>query len=662
MDVRSKILIIWVSCFLVGLLLVPYFIHRAKNKAKYSSIKLNEISVTKKYNRYSNNFLTRKRFHSIEKSYLALYCMSELEVKARAVKIFEKSVRNSLFIPIFILITTRNPIISTLCILVSMIYYNVAIEHDIDNVYVDVIKEISILVSSIQLNYLEYNNIPRSVLEADRGKYLNLIVEEIYSILTEINSKSRLKKFISKSPIKLLCELAEVCEIVNEYGDSTSDGKSKFIEQLQVIEKEVNLEIRVLHAQKLIFNSLDKIAICGIIFMPVVDWFLLKKIPGTCIIVEGVFGMVTKFIIILVTIASYYVISVINKKSVVSSIDVSEFVYKLSLDKKFRKFLEKVKPKSYKNVIKLEYKLEEALSNNNVDTFYTSKIFYSSFMFLLSLVLTIIFIISARYYIYNNTGTLSFIPVLVEKRVQEDIDIMDKEYMAMEEKPEGDDLLVYVEHSVRNINMLDIQNQADRLQKKWKVYNSITFKPLYVLLLYLMGVLGWFLPDIKMKLRRFMVKYEAFEDASQLQTVMITLSSTGISVYEILYRLYDLSTIHRSNLSYCCQTFIRDPEMSLEILSDSSNVPEFKKMCRKLNKSIYNLPVKDAFMNIVPDKEQSLSIKELDMKNNLRKKSNLANLLALTPVVLVLVLQAIAPLMILGFKQMMDMQSVLGSM
>lgn len=663
MSVQQQIIAIWAGSLLAGILLIPYFIAKAKRKASKTEDKFNAIKVEKKFNLYSSHFLTRQKFMNIIKSYQSLSCMTEQQVKNKAVKLFERAIITSGAIPLGLLIATKDPVLALLGVLISLVYYNITIEKDIDDVYRTIIREVSNLVQSISLNYMEYNNIPRSVLEGDRGEYLALIVDDMYSVLTDVDSNKKLKEFIVKSPLKLLCELVSVCQITNEHGDSFNDrGESKFIEQLGVIEKEVNLEIRTLHVQKLKFNMLDKVALSGIIFMPIVDWYLLDQIPGTAIFIKGVLGLSIKVFILLLTIAAYYVISTINKKSVVTSTDFSELVYQISQDKRTKPFIDSIKPKAYKSVIKTESLLEESLSSHSVDTFYSAKALNMVFMAVLGLLLSIAFIFSARAAIYNNTGTLSFIPIVVEKRMQEDINRMDKIYMELDDKPRGADLLTFVEDNVRNINMLDTQEQAKRLEKKWKTYTGITFKWYYFLIIYGMGVIGWFIPDLQIKLRKFMVKFEAEEDASQLQTVMITLSGTGLSVYEVLHRLLDLSTIHKNSISYACQTFIKDPEFALEVLSDNSRVPEFKRMCTKLKKSIFNLPIQDAFRNIVVEKEQSLAIKEMDAVNMVNKKANLANLLAVAPVACVLILQTLLPLMILGFSQIMDMQSTLGVM
>lgn len=662
-DVKAKIIGIWLVMLVITAIAIPIVIRTVFNKKKDKSGKINQVKVLKRYNFYSTNMVTRKRFHSIVKSYNALMCMTELQIKAKSVKIFERAIFTSVCIPLFLLITLKDPVVALLGVLIAMVYYNITVDKEIDRIYIRIINEVSYFIQSLTLNYMETDNIPASIIDGERGEYLGLIIDDMYKVLTSVDSKKNLRDFISRSPLKVLCELLEVCQITNEYGDShNARGESKFVEQLSVIEREVNLEISTLYLQKRKFSMLDKVALSGIVFMPIVDWYLLSQIPGTSIIIKGIFGMATKVVILLLTIVAYYVIATINKKSIVNSTDFSESIYTISQDKRFHKFLESVKPKSYKDTIKVEATLQSALSSHSLDTLYTSKVVYTLFMFLLGVILSIMFIFTARASIYSNTGTLGFIPILVEKRVQDDIDLMDEKYMTMDEKPMGDDLLVFVETHVRGLNMMDIRDQAARLQKKWKTYTNIYYKWYYILVAYLMGVIGWFIPDVQLKLRRFLVKFEADEDASQLQTVMVTLAGTGLSVYEILYRLLDLSTIHKSNLSYSCQTFVRSPEYSLEVLSDSSNIPEFKRMCIKLRKSIFSIPVEDAFRNIVMEKEQALTIKKIDAEHQLNKKSNLANMLSWLPVACVLLLQVLVPLFVLGFAQIMDMQSTLGGM
>lgn len=658
--VVQKLIIIWVAVGIGSIIAIPIVLKRNKLKESGMTEQHNSMRLLKRYDFYINNAITSKRFHNIVKSYIALSCLTTTQVKENSVRIFEKAIRSSAFIPLFLGIMTKEVTITLLGVLAAFVFYDTLVEKTIDKMYTKLIEDVSGFIQTLKLNYMEYNNVAKSVIEADRGDFLDTVVTDIFNIITALDSDSKLREFIVKSPLKILCELAEVCHITVEYGDSYDErGQSQFIKQLDVIEKEVFLEIRTIKEQQIKFKNLDKMALAGLIAMPLIDIYLLKQMPGTAVIIKGVFGMFTKVLIIIFTMVAYYVVAMFNRKTVVTQTDFSETVYQLSQDKRFKKHLENIKPKKYKDLIKVEHTLESSLSAHSIDTFYTAKALYAILGAVVGLILCVMFIFAARNYIYHHTGSLSITPILVEARIQEDIDKVDLEYMKMKEKPKDADLVEYVEAGVRGLNPWEVKTQVERLEKKSEIYDGIYFKWYYLLVIYGIGVIGWYLPNIKIKLRKFLVKFEADEDAAQLQTVMITLSGTGMSVYEVLYRLLDLSTIHQSCISYACQTYIKDPEMALKTLAYSSDVPEFKTMCKKLEKAIYSIPIGDAFRNIIVEKEQALSIKELYIRDMIRKKASVAQLIAMAPFACVLVLQTLGPLLILGFMQFSEMTTAL---
>ena len=234
--------------------------------------------------------------------------------------------------------------------------------------------------------------------------------------------------------------------------------------------------------------------------------------------------------------------------------------------------------------------------------------------------------------------------------------------MSPEERPQGEELASFIDGSIRGLNDLDISNQKDRLEMKLKMYNDTTFKPHYILIIYLIGILGWFIPNFKLKIRKTLVLNEANADAEQLQTVMISIAGTGMSVYEVLYRLMDLSTVHKSAISYATQTFIKNPEESLNWLHNISGIAEFKSLTSKLERSIYNISIKDAFKDTVMEKNQTLSIKEQNKMNFISGRAAWCKLLSKLPAGLCFLLMVLVPIAYLGITQLVKSLSVVGQM
>ena len=624
-----------------------------------------EQQVRRRYNFYISHNFTYDILNRIMLRFRALSCLSEGQIIVRSVKLFERLIIVSVLVPIVITIATQNLVLGLFSILVSKIYYTTSIDKAINKLYLEVVQEVSVLLQSITLNYLEFHNVPKSILEAKRGYYLSSFVDKIYDILTTTNSYEKLKAFIDSSPLKILCELAEVCEVTQEYGDYKDEkGVYKFIEQLEILQSEVNLELRVLNHQKLSFRILDLNSLIGVVMLPLVEKYMLSNMPGTSLLLKGFYGLVAKVVLILVTAAVYWYITKQTNIDTVNTNDCPSWVYSLSNKKKIKKIVDAVKAKTMKQLDKLNDLFEASLTNHTRETFYTEKIVNFSIFTVLGLVLTVVFLLMARHHIYNSITPFAITPNLYEADKLEDIKHMDELYMEMspEERPQGEELASFIDGSIRGLNDLDISNQKDRLEMKLKMYNDTTFKPHYILVIYLIGILGWFIPNFKLKIRKTLVLNEANADAEQLQTVMISIAGTGMSVYEVLYRLMDLSTVHKSAISYATQTFIKNPEESLNWLHNISGIAEFKSLTSKLERSIYNISIKDAFKDTVMEKNQTLSIKEQNKMNFISGRAAWCKLLSKLPAGLCFLLMVLVPIAYLGITQLVKSLSVVGQM
>ena len=182
-----------------------------------------------------------------------------------------------------------------------------------------------------------------------------------------------------------------------------------------------------------------------------------------------------------------------------------------------------------------------------------------------------------------------------------------------------------------------------------------------MLIIYGFGVAGWFVPEISLITRKKLVSYEATDDIMQLQTMMIVLSETKMDVYKAICWLEKQSTVHKAAIRQCHYAYIADPEAALSKLEYASPSNDFKRLVRKLKSAVYTLSLHDAFSDMVLDKQQSLTIREMLRNEELESRKNSSKLIAVAPAAVALVGTFIGPVLILGVSQMMDtMQSLNG--
>lgn len=654
-DKTVKLLILMNAVIWIGAL-VAFPILLRHNKAKMSG-KLDikkQQKIHNKFLKYRANVFTRSRFRHIERQFATFSCYDTDKIESETVAVFENAIKVSVGIPILTGILMRDILMFGLALLVGYIYYNIAVNRAADKVNQKIHTELAVCVQSIRDKFKECDNIPKAVLDSDKGTMLDRPINEIYEILTDKDGEERLNRFCSRNPVRLIKTLATCCFIVNETGDNVDQlTGSSFAEDLISIRQEVDAEIRRLDAIRIAFKSLPVIALFGIFLMPVEEWYLLSQIPGTSKLIKGTYGMVLKVLIVVITAIVYYVISVIMRPSVVNESDRGQFIDKLLLHRKFKLFVRDIIPKKQIRIDKVLNRVNGALSQKDLYYIYASKVLYSCIAFVAALLFAILFITTTRYFMYTNYKPLNF---TAQSPMKEDLFLqvkaLDKEYMAMEEPLTDEELLKYCKGRLKGLKELELINQRDRVQEKYTIYHNLVWKWQWGLLPLLAAMACWYIPECVLMFRRTLVQYEAVEDVMQLQTMAIILSATDMDVLRGLYWMERQSSIHKEVIRYCYHEYTSDPLGALGNLKQKTDNVEFRKIINKFMSASVKLSLADAFSDMKLDKQQYMYMRDSRQAEALESKRQNAKLACVLPGGIALIGLFVAPIIILGFTQL----------
>ena len=553
----------------------------------------------------------------------------------------------------------KDALIAILMAFMGYVYYESTVEKENDKIYVKLMEDCSMTISSVREKYLETDNIPLAILYAEKSKYLEAPMHNIYRILTDTDGAERLEKFQHSYPVAIIKTFANTCYIVNENGAvKHENGADSFSEDKTTLRQECDSEIRRLTKQKIAFNSLQMLSLAGLVIMPAFEWYLLTQIPGTASLLKGFYGLAIHVAVMLTTMFSYHYISTSCRPSVVNQIDKTTWIDQLSKNKKVRDFVEKISPKKYKTTVKLKSLLDDSLSAKDIRYIYTSKPIYSMAGFVAAFVVLLFGTITVRDNFYNNYNSLSFIPQTVTETQHNQIVRMDNDFMELKqdeyEAYDDETLQSYIKGRITGISDSDASEQVKRLRKKYEGYHGAHYYWWWWLVCYAVAVLCWFVPEITLTVRKKMVAYEATNDVSQLQTMMIVLSETKMDAYKALCWLEKQAAVHKAAIRKCHYSYIADPIAALEKLEKSSPVNDFKRLLRKLKSSVYTLSLHDAFSDMALDKAQTLTITEMLRGEELEQRKNSAKLIAVAPAALALIGCFIGPVLILGISEMVD--------
>lgn len=641
---------------------------RAKAKTSKDYELKQKQKMQNKYAKYYNSFVVRGPFRRIVEMYSSLSCYDPDTVKAESVKLFERNVCIAILPSIIGLIVMRDAIMFILLLCIGYIYYESVVEKENDKIYVKLMEECSLTISSVREKYMETDNIPLAILYSEKSKYLETPMHNIYRILSDTDGADRLERFQHSYPVPILKTFANTCYIVNENGAVIKEnGANSFSDDLTTLRQECDSEIRRLTKQKIAFNSLQMLTLAGLIIMPACELYLLSMIPGTASLIKGFYGVCIHTAIGVSTMFAYRYIATSCRPSVVNQIDKIKFIDDLSKNKRVRDFVNTLKPKKYVTNKKLEALINNSLSAMDISYIYTAKPIYAVGGFLAAFIILLFGTLSVRSAFKNNYNSLSFIPQVVTETQRKQVIRMDDDFLLLDEEEyseysEDAALQKYVEAHITGITASNAAEQVKRLRTKYEGYHGATYHWWWWIVCYVVAVICWFAPEMSLSNRKKLVEYEATNDVSQLQTMMIVLSETKMDVYKAICWLEKQATVHKAAIRKCHYSYIADPIGSLTTLELMSPINDFKRLLRKLKSAVYTLSLHDAFSDMALDKAQSLTITEMLRNEELEQRKNSAKLIAIIPAGIALVGCFIGPVLILGITEMLDTMNSLGGL
>lgn len=663
---------IYMNLGIVAITAIVFVVMVGKTKMKEDSqfAARMQQKTAKRYYVYYNNILTRRSFRNVATMLGSLQYYDEIGTKVEAVKQYEKSLIIAIIMPVIGLVLMKDTFLAMTLIVFSCIYFSSNIYVKYDKMYVDLMEECSLTIASMREKFMEYDNIPSAVLYAEHSMILDAPLKTIYKMLTAVNAEAIKDSFGAMYPVPIVKTLGNLCYILNDEGvERREDGSDSFTESLTILRQECDAEVRRLVKQRIAFNSLKLLTLVGLGVTPIAELYLLKMIPGTASLLKGYYGFFLHVAVVLVTIFSYNYVSNACRPSVVATSDRMDMVDELRQSiPKLREFARKLKPKDVKTQVKYKDLLDGSLSSQDMDYIYSSKIIFSCVFAVLTFIALLFATITVRGNFKHNYNSLSFIPSSLKESQELQLHMVDDELIDIPAEEfqiylyDKEELKSFVKGRVSGISDSEASTQADRIITKYTVYHGATYKWWWWLVVYAGGIVGWFLPNILLKTRKGMVKYEAGVDVSQLQTVMIVLSETKMEIYRVLCWLQEQSTVHNAILRLCRCRYIADPETALDGLEESSPENDFKRMIRQMKSAIYDLSLKDAFSGLKLDKQQSMAINEMLRQEEIEQRKNSAKLIAIAPAGLALIGSFVGPVLILGITQMTDTLAQLGSM
>ena len=281
------------------------------------------------------------------------------------------------------------------------------------------------------------------------------------------------------------------------------------------------------------------------------------------------------------------------------------------------------------------------------------KVIFSSITFVLALIVSVMMVISTRQYIYTHANSLSV--VAGNEHTAEEYQKLlqyDKEVLSMPELPDAATISQNVRKIKPKIDDISLQDEVSRITMKYNLWKKAIYHWWYVIVCYVIAIMAWFVPDLILAFRAYIIKSRAEEDVLQMQTVIAALMDTPLDTLDIIYWLEKNSVIHKDVLRYCYHEYTNDAEKALTRLKHQSTLVEFTRIVDKLMSTISQITVAEAFSDLGADRAHVMKMREMNTDEMIERKRAIASPLALAPAAMLAVGIMLIPIGVLAMTEL----------
>jgi hypothetical protein len=607
------------------------------------------------YRRLSKFFLTQGYLAQVYSrlANLSIYRREELQVLSAKYLIFAWGSGLALAVSSFFMFHDFLTVL--ICILFAVLLATVVVEKQLDSMHYKVLRALAQLISSIRQEYMRTNDVVESLQSADCPPLLKKPVEEMIQILTQPNGELRLQEFCVATPFRTIQTLAGICYHINNEGDDIDAyGQSNFNQALTLMSGDVNSERQKILYRKKRFGIIEYLPFVPIFGMSLLETYFVSIMPGTALIYNGPLGYLCRTITVVTAIIAYVVVSRINTTTPIKDDDRGDWVLNL-LEKPFiRRMIHNITPKNKKGD-KVRKSLKDSLSKMTLDQLYLKKVGFAVVAFALACLCATSTLSLGRDFIEHSTQQLSLVATgEMSKYETAAIENLDKTYLASPNAYSDSQIEGMVRKAMPGLSDLQIQDQVKRLKDKNSSLQNAYFKWWYVWICVGVSYLGWFAPNLTLKVRKMLVQTEEEDDFLQLQTLASILMNTNMDTLDLLRQFAQQSRVHKHMFMYAHQGYPSNPQLELARLASKTPLIEFKYFIKKMELTISDLSLKEAYSDLLIERSHILREREMTIKSSIDRKRGLCGPLSMVPLAAMIIGEFLLPIGILGFNEFMN--------
>ena len=480
---------------------------------------------------------------------------------------------------------------------------------------------------------------------------ISLHINKIHTVLSSTHSEQEVTKYTDVAPNRFLMMFAAICSTIKEYGDKKlEDGQWLFVNNLEYIKEELNIEILKKKQNNYLFSGLKFVAIAPIFLLKPIELWATSNVPEMASFYKDGSGTIVMAITFALSMACYQLICNL-KDGRVDDLKENTLLNRLVNLPIIRGALTAEVNRNYSKSLRIGDNLKSVGENIGPKGFLLKRVLYG-IAFAIAFNVVVIFSQAlakdALLHDFADSFTNSIVP---STEYRENMQAISENYVGivrnLDEYESHHDELVEKVVREENIKKTFAEEIIDEVFKRVGELKEIYYKWYMALGTIAAFIGGFYVPMFFLWYQLSIMKMNMEDEVVQFQTIALILSHVnGITIDALLEWMERFSFCFKNSISECILNLEYSIQDSLKKMKDKEPFPPFKRFVDNLL-SIDNIGMVAAFDELASERDYYKKKREQDNNIIQRTKASRGKLIAFVPLI-----GAIGGYMIFPFLQM----------
>ncbi|MFF2798075.1 hypothetical protein [Lysinibacillus xylanilyticus] len=434
-------------------------------------------------------------------------------------------------------------------------------------------------MASLKNEYERLYSVQKSFNKTIVEEKAKLIFASVVKLFKSKQPAADLAYFNQNNPNQILQRFADLCFNSFYHGVSVSPITKidTFTSNLDIIMKDLQIDIDLAKKEKKRFYIAEKLPLVALGIAAFAPGFLTSRYPGMHYFYNGAIGYIAIIVSVLVIAVGYYISSTLNDNDRPID-DRFDFEIKLFLKPKFKTFWENRVPKFN---LPNEDLINDSLSYLSQAQLKFRRVYSSLILGIITLILTIVYVVVMQ---STSVVDLAQLPKETMEVIQDKYDSPDdfaKKFVLDTEITNKQDMVKALSSEGLNANETTLDLVSDILLKNRESYLNARYSPLYLFIVFVAMVVGFYIPTILLNRRRKLVEVEVQYEILVLYAVVVQMMYTPLKLRDYLKRFVYISKLYPKTHLDCYVHQFNNPIFIKESAVKMSN-PQYYDFMEKL--------------------------------------------------------------------------------